>query len=367
MFNNVALDVVIGVVFIFLLYSLLASILQEFVAKILGLRARMLLKAIARLLDDEDDFNKTKGLCRIFTFKGTYMHPFKNRKFTEVFYNHPNIKYLGKNEFTRKPAYISDVLFSETLIKLLRSDQFTGTQNQMDIIKQHLETDAAIDLKNYKDTKATKLKLKIDTETKSGLLEMVYDSGNDLEKFKARLEQWFNEMMNRTEGWYTKQTRFILFFIGLILAVSFNIDTIAITKLLATNNTARSAMVQSASNFKMPENSKDISDTALINSAKRLMQDQIYTANQVLALGYQDGEFLTGAFKNKGCVTTLVVLVGWLITGLAISLGAPFWFDLLQKIMAIRQTGSKPVESPATGAVSKSQTLSPNDVKNRVG
>jgi hypothetical protein len=31
-------------------------------------------------------------------------------------------------------------------------------------------------------------------------------------------------------------------------------------------------------------------------------------------------------------------LLGWLITAFAVSLGAPFWFDLLNKIMVIRST-----------------------------
>lgn len=285
MFNNIALDVVIGMIFIFLLYSLLGSILQEFVAKIMGLRARMLLKAIARLLDDEN-FTKVKGLKRVFSFKNSYMHPFKNRKLTEIFYDHPNIKYLGKNEFTRKPAYISDTLFAETLIKILRSDKFTGSQNQMEIIREQLVQDN-LKIKNYKDPNEKNCELKIGEETKSGLLEMVYDSGNDLEKFKARIEQWYNEMMDRTEGWYTKQTRLILFFIGLILAISFNINTIAITKLLSNNNTARSAMVQAAYAFKKPDTTtNDVTNTALIEKAKKLMNGQIDSANKILGLGY---------------------------------------------------------------------------------
>jgi hypothetical protein len=361
MFNSIAIDVTIGLVFIFLLYSLLASILQEFIAKILGLRARMLLKAISKLLDDDDDFNEARGLCRFNVVKGYYLYPFKNRPFSKIFYSHPNIKYLGKNEFSRKPAYLSDALFAETLIKILRTDKFTGTQNQMEIIRGHLESTTGIVLKKYKPTQKSN-SLVIGDETKSALLELVADSGNDLEKFKARLEQWFNEMMDRTEGWYTRQTRVFLFVIGFTLAIGFNIDSIAIAKLLATNNTARSAMVQSAYAFKKTEYTDDRSDTALIRRAKNLMTTQIDSANQVLGLGYKE----TNPVKIT-CKTYGLCIVGWLITALAISLGAPFWFDLLQKIMAVRQAGSKPAESIAKSTPSKSQTLSPNDSKNRVG
>lgn len=32
------------------------------------------------------------------------------------------------------------------------------------------------------------------------------------------------------------------------------------------------------------------------------------------------------------------VLIGWILTAIAISLGAPFWFDILNKFMVIRST-----------------------------
>ena len=35
-------------------------------------------------------------------------------------------------------------------------------------------------------------------------------------------------------------------------------------------------------------------------------------------------------------------LLGYILTALAISLGAPFWFDLLKKLVNIRSAGNKP-------------------------
>jgi hypothetical protein len=37
---------------------------------------------------------------------------------------------------------------------------------------------------------------------------------------------------------------------------------------------------------------------------------------------------------------------GWLITALAIWLGAPFWFDTLNRVMSIRAAGKSPEEKP---------------------
>ena len=39
-------------------------------------------------------------------------------------------------------------------------------------------------------------------------------------------------------------------------------------------------------------------------------------------------------------------ILGWLITGFAISFGAPFWFDLLNRMMVVRSTVKPDEKSP---------------------
>ena len=45
----------------------------------------------------------------------------------------------------------------------------------------------------------------------------------------------------------------------------------------------------------------------------------------------------------------LIAIAGWLITGIAATLGAPFWFDLLGKLIKLRGSGSKPDDGAAGG------------------
>ena len=42
----------------------------------------------------------------------------------------------------------------------------------------------------------------------------------------------------------------------------------------------------------------------------------------------------------------LIKIIGWLLTAIAISLGAPFWFDLLNKFMVVRSTVKPHEKSP---------------------
>lgn len=39
-------------------------------------------------------------------------------------------------------------------------------------------------------------------------------------------------------------------------------------------------------------------------------------------------------------------MAGWLITATTALFGAPFWFDLMQRVVRMRATGTKPEEVP---------------------
>jgi ABC-type transport system involved in cytochrome bd biosynthesis fused ATPase/permease subunit len=40
-----------------------------------------------------------------------------------------------------------------------------------------------------------------------------------------------------------------------------------------------------------------------------------------------------------------MMICGWFVSGVAISMGAPFWFDLLGKVVNVRNTGKAPTSS----------------------
>jgi hypothetical protein len=46
----------------------------------------------------------------------------------------------------------------------------------------------------------------------------------------------------------------------------------------------------------------------------------------------------------------LAALPGWILTAIAVSLGAPFWFGLLQQVVNLRNAGSKPPRADALPA-----------------
>jgi hypothetical protein len=57
--------------------------------------------------------------------------------------------------------------------------------------------------------------------------------------------------------------------------------------------------------------------------------------------------------------TWYVALVGWLLTAIAVSLGAPFWFDLLGRVAQLRVTGAVPDASPSAPAAPAGASVLP--------
>lgn len=392
MFNNIALDVTIGLVFVFLLYSLLMTVLQELIVKWFGIRQRFLVKIMRRMLEDAQQTGDT--FTGFFKDMGNsilnYFRPFKKRSFTQAFYNYPAIKYLGRSNNNSKPSYISPQIFSQTLVEMLRGETYDNTTSQMLRIKDTLFGQS-------------KPGFDINPETRKHLQQIWINANEDIDKFKAGLENWFNEVMDRATGWYKRLTQSMLLVLGLAVAIGFNIDAVAIGRILLKDKKVREQMVTMAETkykaygkmidtlriTKNADGSIDttpnvhtfpLNDTILSNMYKQLSTDA-NSAQLVLGLGRScsedtgiacrvailqnlcndlntstDAKKMQAAYDKatnalEQCSRKAIITlyqdgyywIGWILTAFAISLGAPFWFDLLNKIMMLR-TASKPAD-----------------------
>lgn len=432
MFNNLALDVFIGLVFIFLLYSLLATILQEMLARWFNLRSRMLQKAIRRMLEDESknaEYTIINAFVEMWFAIVRFFNPGyrSNSNFTKAFFKYPTIRYLGQSRWNSKPAYISANDFSTTLIHLLLGDHFDDTTPRMNLVR-----DALFSVQKFQPPNSPATA--IDADTLSHLQKLFLDANNDIDRFNNLLDNWFNNTMDRANGWYKNQSRLMLFFLGLFLAYQFNVDTIAIYNLLAKDKTARENMVQLAiaSKPKYDELKKQLidsppasstiknADTSLnagkdtviitriavvpdstLEAAKQTVMTDIDKAGSIAALGWPDKDScricdsLKRELACKGAKDSSLAKqlqadiekynatyncsgnpyqkkstrwVGWLLTALAISLGATFWFDMLNKLISLRNAGNKPDNTNSAAANTTASTSVPGASPiNRVG
>ena len=340
MFSNIALDVFIGLSFVFLLYSLLATIFQEFISQIFDLRAKMLQKGIARMLRDDNKDKKDDPDAALW----------------KRFYDNPAIRYLSESNSLlskNRPSYIASSSFSSALIQILRGKHYDGTTRTFDEIRAMLAEAQAYNQGQLKGVP----EVIIGPETLRQLNNLMIDARQDTDRFIALAETWFDHTMERVSGWYKRQTRWILLVMGVAIAVIANVDAVRIYSLLAKDKTAREQMVnialKSQQNYSAyVEQLKAKGDTsvktvavagnALLDNAYKDVQSDLSQSEQVLGFGWSRA----GAYRWS-------TPIGWLLTALAISLGAPFWFDLINKLVKLRAAGGKPDDKVVIGKKEK--------------
>lgn len=363
MFSNLAIDVALGLIFIYLLYSLLASVVQEFIARMLNARARGLTKGLRRLLEG-DPRRRDHRWFRRFTFFNWFYElgwsiiyffaPFKGSPFLEKFYNSPSIRHLGENTAASRPAYISPSIFSQAIIHLLRSSYKTQQSTAADSPGDPEMIYTALQ-NNY---------LHLAPDTQEHLQQLFEDAAHDIKAFRVELEGWFNETMTRASGWYRRQTQTWLLCLGMVIAAVFNVDSIAIARILMKDKNVRTQLVQLAAS-RVPAYTA-VTDT-LISKHLVHKDSSFYRTDTSLRVFVNDTSLIgiyamlrsdAGDARNvlgisRGCVADSgngqvtihcgfthplqqnrrLVWAGWALTALALSLGAPFWFDLLGKIV----------------------------------
>jgi hypothetical protein len=285
MFGSTILDAAIGMVFIYLLASLVVSAANELIASMLKLRAKNLFSGVKELLQEKDKSTLTSTL-----------------------YGHPLISGLSKKG--GKPSYIPSRTF----------------------VLAFLDVIDPADPKSPRTTEKLQSAINgLPDPLKNALTTLFNEAGHDVEQFKSQLEIWFNNTMERVSGWYKRRTQWIQLVFAIVLAVSLNIDSVHVGRtLFAVHSPLRAALVEKAKSVLASHNDSLEHVTAAISS--------VY-----LPIGW--AEFSWKGF-DKTPADILSRIPGWLITALAVSLGAPFWFDLLNKFINIRGAGKAPEEQP---------------------
>lgn len=316
MLNNSALDVALGLIFIYAVYSLLATTLTELVASMLNQRGEILKKGIKRMLDNDDP---QPAKSQEDEGQPSSDNPL-DENLSPTFLAKPEIKYLGKKNLlgkTRFPSYLKSKTFVNTLLDTL-----------------------GFAFSDKADLSVLKKKLNPKNETHKILINLIDQADNKVDKFKASVEEWYNETMERVSGWYKRRIQLITVITGVLIAFVLNVNTIEIAKVLGTDEDARVAMVQAASGYVTNlNNTRDTTSAQKsieeINADVKELIQESNNVQSVMNLPYPSFK------KGESSVTFWSYIIGCLATAIALSLGSPFWFDLLNKFVQMRGSGTQ--------------------------
>jgi hypothetical protein len=165
------------------------------------------------------------------------------------------------------------------------------------------------------------------------LSALVTEGENAATELQESLAGWFDEGMTRISGWYRRKVKVIILCIAGAVVVLSNASTIHIAEELWRNDALRTEIAAQATIAAGKEDVTEL-ESANLETLKSL------------PIGWNEptlSENLAAFFTG---VEWLKSIIGWLITVAAISLGAPFWFDLLGKVANLKGTGGKASEKP---------------------
>jgi hypothetical protein len=290
---STALDVAIGLVFLYLLLALLVTTLQELLASFFSWRAKNLYVAIEDMLAN-----------------GT------SSPLVQKLYEHPFIENLVQKGAGRLPSYIPSKTFAIALLDVLQEKTKVSTAIGADkALAGAKQLVSDLPEGAHGSLKKTLNLLIADAER--------YEQNLDKQaiKFSEGIEAWFNDRMARAGGWYKRRAQY--WSLGLAVAVSAlcNASSIKVAWALWDDSSLRAAVVSSAQAYHE-------------RAAGTLMTSH-------LPIGWSGG-------WDAGWDGPLTLL-GWIITAVAVSLGSSFWFDALGKLLQLRGSGAK--VSPVNGKV----------------
>jgi len=289
MFGSDILETAIGLFLIFLLFSAVCSAVNEWiVGHLFKWRAELLEQAIIKMLGD-------KGL-------------------KDDFYKLPLIQSLcDKNE--NKPSYLSVSRFVDALLALIRN-RAANASPPLPVSLEDLAKDPKKILEALKTSGNTDL-LK--------LIESLISGAPDMATARKQLEGW----------------------LAAVVTVIFNVDTFTITRVTMQDSKLRATLVAAAEETaKQPANTSTNGAASIDDVEKRIK-------GLGLPIGWPTGAdisndnpqwFMSGTLALRTGETWWMKIWGFVVTIVALSLGAPFWFDMLNKVVNLRAAGKKPEE-----------------------
>lgn len=302
------IEFIIALIFIFLLISLFVSWIIDIYASRLNRKGRFLEKMLIKLLGEDNMANWTSRL---------YRHPiieslsYKNNRLTSLI-----------------PAELFSQVIADLVIENGRNYSISQNKNTNKIeFKEESPNGFMNDIK-------TGLEQMDESDFKRNIRLFFEKSENDSDKFLKSIESWFNEYMVRVNYTYKRLLKTPLCILGIVVAISFNIDAIRITTELWTDTQLTSNISMAASEF--VEQNSNLEDLTL---SKEFFEE--YKNSLILPVGWKyESNFRKDSpdEKPKAFNYWLLKIVGFVLTGMIASFGAPFWYDALQKIVGLKKS-----------------------------
>ncbi len=309
------LELLIGLAFVYFLLGLMATVIREIQANLLNLRAKNLEAWLENAVD---------------------------RELKEKILSHKLID--GLTAAGRRASFYPTRCFVDALLDIIREEQGKGTYT-IETLQKSIEKSVLLP-----------------DDLRRAMLQYISEAKGNLEELRKRIGNWFDEAMIRITGTYKRYARMSIFWAGMAIAAAVNADTIELARYFHDNPLQRMAMADKVDLLIDSGELEALKQAYLLEGDSLLskrstpldsLQAEIRVfhelnqtmANDQLPLGWSAVEGWSDLTPGSKTGWILSKVLGILLSTLAISLGAPFWYDILGKLVNLRAAG-KPPASP---------------------
>ena len=316
-----ALDVAIGLVLMFFLLSTACSAVNEALAGVLGWRAKTLEDGLRSMLGDPEPGRDVKAalgrvqpdLKAVREAAGTLGVP---ADLTTTVLEQWPVKALVRNPTSkrrrrRRPSYLPPRAVSLAIVRAIVPVKEGDLQS-------HSDEDLFAALEKA-------IKREPAGSSRTLLQRAVVQAEGTLDGFREYIETVFDDVMERASGWYKRKAQLTVFLIAAAVAIGLNVDTVHVAERLWNDQAVRSAVAADASRVVRAGTPSAPTQKSIQTAA-----DNVEHVHQLqLPMG-----------RGKGNKPELPdAIPGWILTIAALTLGAPFWFDLLSRLARLRASG----------------------------
>ena len=355
MLNSTTLEVAIGMALVYLVLSLFCTAINETIAGILGSRGKNLEKGIRSLFTEGKLIVPPAAAGTASTEVSLVDAIYQHGLIQSLYRSGTGILSTAAKDLKDLPSYIPSRTFASALFDLLFAQPAAPAAAQgaaAQAVAQGAAAPAAAQgapAPTAAEVQAAQLRAMLaslenisGSPAKQAIATLVRQADGDVQKTRQALESWFNDGMDRASGWYKRRTQAALFVIGLVVAVVLNVDSIRVAEVLWNTPAVRSYAVAAADAYVKSQPTPTSAATAAPADPSGYMA-MLNKLN--LPLGWAGPDLPWNALKNDNDNLFPAAvqrygfpLIGWLLTAIAMTLGAPFWFDALNQFMVIRST-----------------------------
>ncbi len=350
MFDSEWIDIAIGVVLVWFLLAVTVAVVNELINRLLAVRAKQLWHALAQMLDDAD----AKGLVAT------------------------TLRLPGSTMETRPespaapPGTSANVqrLYATATIQALENHPEADTRTRINHIPTSVFSQALIEMATVGPDAAASISDFIDGlpdgRLKNQLQAIAKVAQDDVKRFRDGVEEWFDGQMARLSAIYRSQVRLVVTLLGVVIALGafalgLRVDSLGLVSDLQRNENLRTAYASTGTAVAAATNAdlaaKGCPPEDSITTTTTAAPDIVCVANGLAQVKGIDVDFARaepshpGQSFGAGIVDRLSSLYDWrrivglVVTMAAISFGAPFWWDILRRLVGLRKPGGSTADN----------------------